>query len=260
MIKPSLFRCAAIAIVLTAWLPLQASAGLLSDDEARKAILVLNSKLDEKLRDINALVGGINARIDTKGDRTVGLEMLNQLEQIMRELASVRGEVEVLAHEVTKVQNNQKDLYADLDARIKMLEPSKVAINGPATDALAVEKKSYDIVEEVFKAGDYKGAVVALQSFLRLFPNSAYAADAQFLLANAYFGQGNYKNAIAAHEALLATYGDSPNAPEAMLNIAASFSQLNDKKNAKKSLQRLISTYAGSKAANIGKERLAQQK
>ena len=48
MIKLSKSRLAAVALALTAWLPLQANAGLLDDADARRAILDLRAKLDRK--------------------------------------------------------------------------------------------------------------------------------------------------------------------------------------------------------------------
>jgi len=122
MIKLSQFRLAAVALALTAWLPLQANAGLLDDDEARRAILDLRAKVDALTRDINT-------RLDTKADKAIGVDMLNQHEQTMQEISRLRGQVEVLANEIANAQKNQKDLYADLDARIKKLEPRQETID-----------------------------------------------------------------------------------------------------------------------------------
>ncbi|KFI06790.1 tol-pal system protein YbgF [Massilia sp. BSC265] len=253
--KPSFLRHAAAAFVLSACLPLQASGGLLDDEEARKAILALSAKVDSKLRDIDANMRELHARIDTKGDRIIGLDMLNQHEQTMRELASLRGQIEVLTNEIANARKNQKDLYADLDARIRKFESRQ-----EAAETAPTEKKSYDTAMNALRAGDYKDAAGKLHAFLRLFPDSDYAADARYWLGNSYFAHGDYKKAIVAHEDMVARHADSASVPDAMLNIAASYSQLNDKKNATKSLRRVILTYAGSHAANIARERLAQLK
>ena len=68
-------------------------------------------------------------------------------------------------------------------------------------------------------------------------PDSAYAANAQYWLGNAYYAQRDYKKAIAAQQVVASTYKDSAKAPDAMLNIASSYTELKDKKNAKKALQ-----------------------
>jgi tol-pal system protein YbgF len=253
MMKLSQSRLAAACLALAAWLPLQASAGLLDDDEARRAILDLRAKVDALARDVNA-------RIDTKSDKKAALDMLNQHEQTMQEIARLRGQVEVLANDVANVQKNNKDYYADLDARIKKLEPRQETIDGQTAEVLPTEKNSYDAAMEKFKSGDYKAAAAALQDFVRRYPDSAYAANAQYWLGNAYFAQRDYKNAIAAQEVVATTYANSPKAPDAMLNIASSYTDLNDKKNAKKALQQLVKKFPDSSAAAAAKDRLAALK
>jgi tol-pal system protein YbgF len=250
MIKLSQCRLAAVALALTAWLPLQAHAGLLDDDEARRAILDLRAKVD-------ALTHDVNARLDNKADKAISVDMVNQHEQTMQEIARLRGQIEVLANEVANAQKNQKDLYADLDTRLKKLEPHQETIDGQTAEVMPSEKKNYDGAMDLFKSGDYKAAADALQEFVRRFPDSAYAANAQYWLGNAYYAQRDYKNAIAAQEAVVDNYGTSAKAPDAMLNIASSYTELKDKKNAKKALQKLVSKFPDSSAAQAAKDRLA---
>lgn len=250
--SPSRLASLALAFALgaTAWVPMHASAGILDDDEARKAILDLRAKVDAMARDLNA-------RIDAKADKTVTLDMLNQHEQTMQEIARLRGQIEVLANDIATAQKNQKDLYADLDGRIKKLEPRQETVDGQAVQVLPNEKATYDAAFAQFQSGDYKAAGAALQDFVRRFPASPYAANAQYWLGNAFYAQKDYKNAIAAQEAVVANYGTSPKAPDAMLNIASSYTEMNDKKAAKKALQQLVSKYPGTSAAQTAKDRLA---
>jgi tol-pal system protein YbgF len=248
MMKLSKTRLA--CLFLAAWLPLQASAGLLEDDEARKAILDLRAKVEQLTRDLNA-------RVDAKADKSAVLDMLNQHEQQMQEIARLRGQVETLANALANVQKGQKDFYADLDARIKKLEPQQANIDGRTAEVMPSEKQSYDAALEQFKSGDYKGAIGALQDFVKRYPQSAYAANAQYWLGNAYYAQRDYKGAISAQELVVSNYGDSPKAPDAMLNIATSYIELSDEKAARKALQQLVKQYPDSTAAQAAKERLA---
>lgn len=253
MITVSKSRLAAACLALAAWLPLQASAGLLDDDEARKAIVDLRTKVDNLSRDLNA-------RIDVKSDKTAALEMLNQHEQAMQEIARLRGQIEVLSNDLANAQKRQKDFYTDLDARIRKLEPRQVTIDGKEAAVDPSEQKSYEAAMALFKTGDYKVAAGALADFVRRYPESGYAANAQYWLGNAYYAQRDYKNAISAQEIVASTYKDSAKAPDAMLNIASSYSELKDKKNAKKALQELVAKYPDSSAAQAAKDRLAALK
>jgi tol-pal system protein YbgF len=253
MIKLSQFRLAAVALALAAWMPLHASAGLLDDDEARRAILDLRAKVDAMARDLNA-------RIDAKADKTVTVDMLNQHEQTMQEIARLRGQIEVVANAIAMAQKGQKDLYADLDNRIKKLEPRQETIDGQAAEVLPTEKQAYDAAYARVTSADYPGALAALQDFIRRYPTSAYAPNAQYWIGNAYYLQRDYKNAIAAQEVVLSNYGSSPKAPDAMLNIASNYAELKDLKNAKKTWQQLIKKYPDTNAAQTAKDRLATVK
>ena len=234
-------------------LPLFAHAGLLDDDEARKAIIDLRAKVDNIARDLNT-------RIDTKLDRTATVDLLNQHELAMAEIAKLRGQIEVLSNDVANAQRRQKDFYVDLDARLRKLEPQKTVVDGKEVTVDPNEQKSYDAALLLFKAGDYKYAAASLSEFVRRYPESGYAANAQYWLGNAYYALRDYPNAIAAQQIVVTTYGDSPKAPDAMLNIASSYTELKDKKAAKKAFQDLVAKYPESSAAQAAKERLAALK
>jgi hypothetical protein len=151
MIKTSPSRLAAIALRLAAWMPLQASAGILDDDEARRAILDLRAKVDAITRDLNT-------RLDAKSDKTATLDMLNQHEQTMQEIAKPARPDRSAGQPDRESPEGQKDLYADLDARIKKLEPRQETIDGQTAEVLPSEKQAYDSAMELFKSGDYKAA------------------------------------------------------------------------------------------------------
>lgn len=253
MIRTSTPRLAAACLALAAWLPLQSHAGLLSDDEARKAILELRTKVDGIARDLNG-------RIDTKADKTVSLEMVNQHEQAMAEIAKLRGQLEVLSNEIVTAQKRQKDFYTDLDARIRKLEPRQVTIDGQEAAVAPEELTNYEAAMATFKGGDYKAAATQLGEFVRRYPQSSYASNAQYWLGNAYYAQRDCKKAIAAQQVVATAYPDSAKAPDAMLNIGTCYAELKDKKAATKALKDLIAKYPDSAAAQAAKDRLPSLK
>lgn len=246
------WRTAAV-LFLALWLPQQVQAGLLDDDEARKAILALTAKFDTRMRAMEARLDEMSGRIDAKADKRIAVDMLNQREQMMQEMASLRGEVEILSHALSASRKDQKDLFVDLDSRIEALGPQQEALP-------TAEKQSYDAAVDLFDAGNHKRATAAFRDFLRGFPHSTHASNARYRIGASSFALGRYTDAIREQDAVLAQYGNSPDAPEAMLGIASSHVQLNDKKNARKTLQQLIARFPESAAARIAKQRLTALK
>jgi tol-pal system protein YbgF len=244
----------AAAVALTAAAPAHA---LFGDDEARKAILDLRKKVEEQnqaLAQKDAELASRLERLEAAG--RAQLEFANTIDALRREIAQLRGQVEQLAHEVATLQKRNRDLYVDLDARLKKLEPVTVTIDGKQALVERSEQAAYDAALAQFRASDFKGAIASLQTFLARYPQSAYAASAQYWLGSSYFALKDYKAAIAALQPVAERHPDSPRAPEALLNIAASQIELNDKKSARSTLNRIIKEYPDSEAAKLAKERL----
>jgi len=111
-----------------------AHAGLFDDEEARKRITQTNERLEAMQRDLDARLLALDQQI--KG---LGLvELFNQVEAIKADIARIRGQVEVLTHVLTESQKRQRDLYVDLDSRMRKLEAGPGAsvpapvVEGPA--------------------------------------------------------------------------------------------------------------------------------
>ncbi len=241
-----------IAVTLLAaasWAPLQAHAGLFSDDQARQAILDLRAKVDDLQQSLNA-----------KADKTGALDLNNENQQLRDEVAKLRGQVEVLANELANTQQRQKDFYVDIDTRLRKFEPQKMTVDGKEALVEPSEQKSYDDALNLFRSGDYKTAASSFSDFLRQYPDSGYASAAQYWRGNAYYAQRDYRNAISAQQAVVKNYPDSPKVPDALLNIATSQIELKEKSAAKKTLQTLINKYPDSPAATTAKDRLKSLK
>jgi tol-pal system protein YbgF len=243
---------AAALMAAFAYLPMHASAGLLDDDEARKAILDLRNKVD-------ALSKDVNNRLDAKSDKTATLDIINQHDQTMQEIAKLRGQLEVLSNDVATLQKHQKDLYADIDTRLQKLEPRQVNIDGKEAAVGQNEQSEYDAALAQFKSGDYKAAATALDGFVKRYPASAYAANAQYWLGNAYYAMRDCKSAISAQQVVIKSYPSSPKAADAMLNMASCYTELKDKNNTRKILTALVEQYPDSTAAQTARERLPKK-
>lgn len=228
---------------------LPAQAALFEDEEARRAILEIRSRISNMQSEINA-----------KADKTNSLDLNNQNEQLRQEIARLRGQIEILTNELANSQKRQKDFYVDLDARLRKLEPQKVTIDGKEVMMQQGEQRAYDAALAYFKAGDYKNAGAAFYDFTRRYPDSGLAPSAQYWLGNTYYAQRDYKNAIAAQQVVATTYPDNPKAPDALLNIASCQLELKDRPAARKTLETLLARYPDAPAAETAKERLAALK
>jgi tol-pal system protein YbgF len=250
---------AAAALVLAAG---TAQAGLFDDEEARKAILDLRSRVtanDEATKARLAELATANTQLleQIAALRRSLLDLNNQLEATRGELAKLRGSDEQLAREVAELQRRQRDVGQTLDDRLRRIEPVKVTIDGRDTMVDPEEKRAFDEAVAVIRGGDFDRAVAAFALFQRRYPASPYIDQARYWHANALYGRRDYKEAVNAYRAFVAGAPTHPRAPEALLALANSQAEMKDPRGARRTLEELMKTYPESEAAVAGKERLA---
>lgn len=132
-----------------------ARAGLFDDDVARQHIVDqakrldgLGARLDAQATRLDAQKIQLEARLDslltqvnTASERIEKievalknqpiLELLNQIELLKKEMQNLRGQIELVNNAVEGNVKRQKDMYLDLDARIKRWESTN-AVSNPA--------------------------------------------------------------------------------------------------------------------------------
>ena len=248
---------------------LPARAALFDDEEARKRIEATNQRIAQVQRQLDDRITALESQLKSQGL----VELFSQVEQLKSDAAKLRGQIEVVTYEQEQQQKRQRDLYVDLDSRLRKLEggpgpaaagsevPSAVATAPPPASspapAVANEQKAYDIALDQFKAGSYAAAIAGFNAFVKAFPKSALAPSAQYWIGNAQYAQRDFRGAIATQRQLIATYPDSLKVPDAMLNIATAQLDLGDTAASRRTLEDVVAKFPKSDAAAKAKQRLA---
>lgn len=236
------------------WLALAAplpALALFSDDEARKSVAELQKRVDVQQQTL--------ARIEREiTDKRAVIELSNLIDGLRQDIANLRGQLEVIANRIDGLDKRQKDLYVDLDTRLRKLEQGQ-ADKDKAAQAAAAEQQAYEAGLAQFKANNYGTAIQSLQAFLTAYPQSPLAPSAQYWIGNAHYALRDYKSAIAAQQKVVAGWPESSKAPDALLNIASSQAEAGDANGARNTLRTLVSKYPGSPAAEQAKQRLSKK-
>jgi tol-pal system protein YbgF len=249
-----------------------ASAALFSDDDAQAKIAVLKQENQQLKDQVKALEDRITKLDNTMRSQGL-LDLLQQVETLKNDMAKLRGQVEVNTYNVGTTDKRQKDLYVDLDNRMRKLErvggtpetpamppAASAAASTPAAADPSAENRAYDSAFNLFKIGNYQAAIAGFQSFTKTYPKSPLASNAQYWIGNSYSALRDFKNCIANQKILIAQYPDSPKAPDAMLNLASCQFEAGEKDIAKKTLEDLLARHPTSGAADAAKKRLANLK
>lgn len=277
----------ALVVAQLAFPARDARAALFDDNEARQRIADTNARLAQIQRQLEDRIAALETQIKSQGL----LELFNQVEQLKSDVARLRGQLDVVNYELEQSQKRQRDLYVDLDTRLRKLEtapqagggsdqvanapPPTAAVPGAPGSAVpptagpampvarpsdpVAEQRAYDAALDQFKRGDYQGAITSFSTFVKNFPQSPLAPSAQYWVGNAYYARKDYRGAIAAQRQLIAAYPQTPRVADALLNIASAQSDLNDNAAARKTLEELIKQYPQTEAAAKAKQRLGMR-
>lgn len=224
------------------------------------------------------------------------LQMYTTQQTLKQEISGLRGDLDVLRHDLEQIKKQQKDIYIDLDSRMQDLEQSVSSlrsitpmpalptspgagipttpptpgmtdttgdISDPATaiaqDSLS-EQESYQGALAVLKNSQYEEAIQAFQVFLISYPQSDYAPNAQYWMAEAYYVLKDYESAISQFKKVISAYPGSRKTADSHLKIGFSYYELKDWKNAQAALESVLSDFPSSTAARLADRRLQKMK
>lgn len=288
-----LFRPLLVACVLGVSAP--ASAQLLGGNTAEltRQMQALQQRLDA----FDARLAQIEG-IGQQNQQLLGL--LKEVETLKAELSRLRGQAEMQTHQMESLGKRQNDLYVDLDQRVsdlaksgkpvvaaapaapamppaaaladKPAEPpatvAKPAATPPAPAPAAaapqldplVESRTYEAALNHFREANYAAAIAGFKGFLKAYPDSALAPNAQYWIGYSHYALKDYKTALAHQQKLLVAYPGNAKIPDAMLNIATNQIALDNLDDAKKTLEELVAKHPGTNAATLASRRLAALK
>ena len=127
--RAALHQCG--AVLLFAALAAPAQAGLFDDDEARRQIAAEKQRIDEVRSELKAQQQAVDARINKVEEALKSqalLDLFTQIEALKLEMTKLRGQIEVLNNNVENTSKRQRDMYLDLDTRVRRFEQQ----GGPA--------------------------------------------------------------------------------------------------------------------------------
>jgi len=116
------------------------------------------------------------------------------------------------------------------------------------------EKTLYEQAKRDFDKGDFEFARKGFQKFLKLYPKSENADNAQFWIGETYYREAWYEKAILEYEEVKRRFPKGNKTPSALLKQGMSFQQLKEKANARLILEELVKKFPKSSEADIAEK------
>lgn len=128
---------------------------------------------------------------------------------------------------------------------------------GAASKELS-EEELYAIAKQDFDIENYDTSKEKFEQFVKKFPKSENADNAQFWIGEIYYRQKWYEKAILEYQKVIENYPKGNKVESALFKQGLSFSNLGDKSNAKLIFNELINKYPKSPEAEAAKAKLKE--
>jgi tol-pal system protein YbgF len=177
----------------------------------------------------------------------------------------MRNDVDVLTNNLEASRKQQRDLYADLDRRMKILESHGGAGSGDAGSGGAGgdspapgsdDKAAYQTAFNLLKDSQYDRAIPAFQKFLIVYSDSSLADNAQYWLGEAYYVNKSFPEAQGAFQRVVDKYPQSRKRPDALLKIGYCQYELKQWDSAKGTLSQVVKQFPDTPAGHLAQQRL----
>ena len=127
----------------------------------------------------------------------------------------------------------------------------------PAPSGNVSPQKAWDAAFNDYTSGQYDLAIAGFEFYLKSFPTSLRAGEAQVNIGNSYYLQGKFKEAVIAYQKAINDYPQSNALPQAYLKLGQSYEALKQVDLARRAYETLLKTFPNDVSyGTLAKQRL----
>ncbi len=122
----------------------------------------------------------------------------------------------------------------------------------------ASPSQAFETARSDYYMGNWSLAIQGFESFMKTFPKSDLADDAQYFIGETYYMSGRFQDAVGAYDLVIDRHPSSNTLPDTYYKRGMAQKALGQAAAAKESLAFVIKTYPSSDAAFLAKQALDQ--
>jgi tol-pal system protein YbgF len=224
------------------------------------------------------------------------MDLVTRMDGLQNEVQQMLGQTEEQAYNMEQLKKRQRDLYLDIDRRLRDMEAARTSVpataaptgsvfdgamsaptpggslatsmpgetTAPAAAVPAVdqqqERADYERAFNLLKEGRYGLAVAAFKTFVQNYPRGRFADNAQYWLGEANYVQRNFEVALSEFDEVVKNHPASPKRADALLKMGYTYQELGQEDNARMSLNNVLMNYPNTTAARLAQKRLQDLK
>lgn len=190
-------------------------------------------------------------------------ETASEKDLLKAQIAALENQIKNMKDRVSSLESRPKEpLKEEADASVKA--PDHTKSEPPVQNEKAVEPspdsktRAYDAAYQLFKEKKFKESRENFEAFIREYQKNDLTDNAQFWIAESYYGEKDFESAILSYETLLKKYPDSEKAASGMMKQGFAFVEIGDGKTGKIILNKLLEKYANTKEAETARKKIIE--
>jgi tol-pal system protein YbgF len=221
------------------------------------SIKALNTRLDQSdestrkgLADQRLVVENMGADLRVIRDRTGETNV--RINTLSQEMDALRSQLLAVAASMQTAQAAPVDPNAPIDPNAPVPPPAT-----PLPNTLGLSPtRMYEAAMAEYAAGQWTLAITGFDQFLKAFPTSEMADDAQKMIGDTHYAAGKYPEAVAALNEMIQNYPRSDKLADAYFRRGSAQERMKDLDAARESWEFVIKNYPDSDAARLAKQNL----
>ena len=221
-----------------------------------ETLRVLGTKLDEQAGASRKALADQKLSIDTIGDDVRVVR--EKVDDNNVRVSSLSQELEAIR---TAVAQGPAPVSAPTGADAATPaggQPPAAANPAGAQPPAQSPQRLYDTAWADYVAAQYNLAIAGFENYIRTFPRSEQAGDAQYFIGECYYQQGMFKEAAAAYDRGITAYPGSQKVPDMYFKRGMAFNALGLVDRARESWEYVVKTFPNSDAGRLARQRLDQ--
>ena len=134
--------------------------------------------------------------------------------------------------------------------------PTPAPAPPPLSTAGLSPARMFETARGDFAAGQYTLAITGFEQFIRAFPKSENADDAQFYIGEAYGYQSRFNDAVTAYNLVIQNYPGANMVPDAYYKRGLAYERLGQPDAARASWETVAKSFPDSDAGRLAKQNL----
>lgn len=224
----------------------------LSGCATQDAVLRKQAELESRLESVAVSNNMANQRLSV---------LTNEVRDLQEQRKADAATLRELRDSVINLKTLTRDLIARKTSLPTSATPQKIELinkddTGAPPQIADVRSEAYMKAFGLYSADKYEEAIEAFTAFIKAYPDSEYAANAQYWIGECYYSRSNLPKALDAFNRVLADYPRGNKVPDAMLKAGYTLFAMKQTEKGAEVLESLILKHPDSPAAVKAKEKL----